>query len=64
MIVYPLENYDSWISQDDADEYFLTRLNASEWDAGDTESALVVSNKELINAKRRKVYPKKKALSN
>ena len=33
MIVYPDENYNSWISEDDADEYFETRLNADAWDA-------------------------------
>jgi hypothetical protein len=28
MIVYPDDNFDSWISEDDAGTYFETRLNA------------------------------------
>ena len=33
MIVYPTENYDSWISVADAQTYLSTRLHADEWDA-------------------------------
>lgn len=40
MIVYSDENYDSFISEDDADKYFETRLNASAWDTASKEPAL------------------------
>ena len=33
MIVYPTTNYNSWISEDDAETYFENHLNASSWDA-------------------------------
>ena len=47
MIIYPDENYTSWISEDDADEYFETRLNAAEWDAADPEMALQTAFRSL-----------------
>ena len=37
MIVYPTDNYDSWINLDDADTYFETRLNSDQWDASGDE---------------------------
>jgi len=44
MIVYPDENYDSWISEDDAAEYFETRLYADQWDAcSNPEAALITA---------------------
>jgi len=33
MIVYPDENYNSWISEDNAFEYFENRLNSDAWDS-------------------------------
>ena len=33
MIVYPTENYNSWISESDAEDYFENHLNAGSWDA-------------------------------
>ena len=33
MIVYPTENYTSWISEDDAETYFENHLSAGSWDA-------------------------------
>ena len=33
MIVYPTTDFDSWISEEDADSYFETRLNTDEWDS-------------------------------
>lgn len=47
MIVYPEENYNSWISEDDADEYFETRLNASEWDTANKEVSLQTAFRSL-----------------
>ena len=31
LTVYPSTNYDSWISWDDAEEYFKTRMNNDSW---------------------------------
>ncbi|MFX0090790.1 MAG: hypothetical protein ACFFBD_03420 [Candidatus Hodarchaeota archaeon] len=47
MIVYPNENYDSWISEDAADEYFESRLNSSEWDSTNKEVALQTAYRDL-----------------
>ena len=33
MIVYPTENYNSWISETEAEDYFENHLNAGSWDA-------------------------------
>lgn len=33
MIVYPTENYNSWISESDTEDYFENHLNAGSWDA-------------------------------
>ena len=33
LVVYPTEDYNSYISEDDADNYFAGRLHAEEWDA-------------------------------
>jgi len=33
MIVYPTTNYNSWISEDDAETYFENHLSADSWDA-------------------------------
>ena len=32
MIVYPTANYNSWISESDAEDYFENHLNAGSWD--------------------------------
>ena len=47
MIIYPDENYDSWISDDDANEYFETRLYVDEWDAANKEAALQTAFRSL-----------------
>ena len=47
MIVYPAENYDSWISEADADTYFDTRLNADKWDTASKEVALQTAFRSL-----------------
>lgn len=47
MIVYPDDNYTSWISEDEADEYFETRLNSDEWDSANKESAMVAAFRDL-----------------
>lgn len=33
LINYPTENYNSWLDEDEALEYFESRLNADKWDA-------------------------------
>ena len=33
MIVYPTTNYNSWISEDDVENYFENHLSATSWDA-------------------------------
>ena len=47
MIIYPDENYNSWISEDDADEYFENRLNADVWDTANKEAALMTAFNSL-----------------
>jgi hypothetical protein len=47
MIVYPDEDYETWISEYDADQYFEYRLNSSEWDAAEREAALVTAYRTL-----------------
>jgi hypothetical protein len=48
MIVYPNEYYDSWISEDLADEYFENRLNADSWyAAANKEAALMTAFRSL-----------------
>jgi len=47
IVYYPDDNYNSWIDEDDAEEYFLTRLNASAWDAADRETALMTAFNSL-----------------
>ena len=43
MIEYPETDYNSWISEDDADSYFETRLNANQWDTANKEAALITA---------------------
>lgn len=47
MITYPNENYTSWVSEDDADAFFETRINSAEWDAADPEMALQTAFRSL-----------------
>jgi hypothetical protein len=47
MIVYPTTNYDSWVSEDDADEFFETRSNSSEWDVATKEISLMTAFRSL-----------------
>lgn len=47
MIVYPNTNYDSWISEDGADIYFETRLNAERWDVANKEAALTTAFRSI-----------------
>jgi len=50
MIVYPTDNYDSWLSEDDADSYFETRLNAEPWDSEQNREAALQTAFRSINA--------------
>ena len=46
--VFPTENYNSFVSEADADAYFETRLHASAWDAAsDKEAALMTAFRSL-----------------
>jgi len=47
MIVYPTDNYDSFVSEEDAEDYFLTRLNSDEWNSGVAENALMTAFQTL-----------------
>lgn len=48
MIVYPDLDYDSWISEDLADLYFETRLNADSWYAAvNREAALMTAFRSM-----------------
>ena len=48
MIVYPTTDYDSWLSEADANEYFDTRLKADAWDAcTQTGAALMTAFRSL-----------------
>jgi hypothetical protein len=47
LIVYPNENYNSWISEEDGDAYFENRLHSSEWDSSNKEVALQTAFRDL-----------------
>ena len=50
LTVYPLDNYDSWISQADAEDYFSGRLHADAWkdtDSLEQEQALRTAFRSL-----------------
>lgn len=47
MIIFPDENYNSYISEDDADTYFETRLNAEQWETSNKEAALIIAFQSL-----------------
>ncbi|MBC2713594.1 MAG: hypothetical protein HGJ94_22160 [Desulfosarcina sp.] len=47
MIVYPTSGYDSFVSVNDADTYFETRLHADDWLTADGEIALMVAYRSL-----------------
>jgi hypothetical protein len=47
MIVYPTENYDSFVSEEDAEDFFLTRLNSDEWKTEVAENALMTAFQTL-----------------
>jgi hypothetical protein len=47
MIVYPEDNFDSFVSVEEAHEYFNDRLNAGPWDAADQTAALMTAYRSL-----------------
>lgn len=47
LIEYPKTNYNSWISEDDADDFYETRSNSSEWDTASKEVALMTAFRSL-----------------
>ena len=48
-IEYPTEDYNSWIDEDEADEYFESRLNADPWDAASNKEAALITAFNSIN---------------
>ena len=40
IIAYPTADYNSWISDGDADDYFETRVHADEWNSADSNLRL------------------------
>lgn len=61
MIVYPDTGYDSWISLDDADDYFETRLYSTEWNG--EEIALQTAFRSLNELDYNLVFKTDKTLS-
>ena len=49
MIVYPDDNFDSWIDEDAAGTYFETRLNADPWDACSNREAALITAFHSLN---------------
>jgi hypothetical protein len=47
MIVYPETGYNSFVSVEEAHEYFTDRLNAGAWDAADQPAALKTGFRSL-----------------
>jgi hypothetical protein len=47
LIEYPTEDYNSWVTEDQADEYFEDRLNADPWDTANKEAALITAFRSL-----------------
>ena len=47
LIEYPTDDYNSWITEEQADEYFEDRLKADPWDATSKEAALVTAFRSL-----------------
>jgi len=47
MRVYPTASYQSWISENDADEYFEYRLKSDEWHGANKDAALVMAFNDL-----------------
>jgi hypothetical protein len=47
MIVYPETGYQTWISEDEADEFFETRINSEKWDSSNKEAALVTAFNDI-----------------
>ena len=47
MIVYPESGYNSFVSVEEAHEYFTDRLNAGAWDAADQPAALKTGFRSL-----------------
>ena len=47
LVAYPAEDYNSWISEGDADTYFENRLNSDEWNSAVKEVALITAFRDL-----------------
>ena len=40
LVKYPVTGFNSWLNEDDAAEYFETRLNCAEWDAAGSDDQI------------------------
>jgi hypothetical protein len=47
MKVYPETGYQTWLSEDEADEFFETRINSEKWDSSNKEAALVTAFNDI-----------------
>ncbi len=64
MIVYPTENYNSWMSETEAETYFETHLNASSWDAlNDYEAVMITAFRALKELNLNIVFADDKTIS-
>jgi hypothetical protein len=64
MIVYPTTNYNSWISEDDAEDYFENHLNASSWDAlSEYEPTMITAFRSLQELSFNIVFADDKTIS-
>ena len=64
MIVYPTTNYNSWISESDAEDYFENHLNADSWDAlTNFEPVLITAYRALKELSLNIVFASDKTIS-
>ena len=47
LIKYPTTDYNSWVTEEEADEYMESRLHASKWDSADKAAALLTAFRAL-----------------
>jgi len=64
LIDYPTENYNSWLSEDEANEYFESRLKADSWDICTApEAALMTAFRSLAELNLDIVFDDNKIIS-
>ena len=47
IIKYPTTDYNSWVTEEEADSFFESRLHASKWDGADKVAALLTAFRSL-----------------